>query len=282
MKKTLKFIKTLFIPDDIQTKDGTLVTPPKPIMPYVLIALVIIYLFAVRATSFSIITLFDRLFDFQYGPYSFVKRFFPPDWSYWKEVIDPILETIQMSFLGSLIGSLFALPAAYFASQNLTQNRVVISLVRLFLSIFRTLPILIYAVFFKLIFGLGALPGTIAIALFTFSIVAKMLYERIETLDLGAYHAIESTGATKMKSFSTSLMPEIAPIYYSLSLYAFEINIRYAAILGYVGAGGIGFILDNAMKNIPQNDRTIVILLFIFVTVILIENTSRYLRKKLG
>jgi phosphonate transport system permease protein len=282
MKKTLKFIKTLFIPDDIQTKDGTLVTPPKPIMPYVLIALVIIYLFAVRATSFSIITLFDRLFDFQYGPYSFVKRFFPPDWSYWKEVIDPILETIQMSFLGSLIGSLFALPAAYFASQNLTQNRVVISLVRLFLSIFRTLPILIYAVFFKLIFGLGALPGTIAIALFTFSIVAKMLYERIETLDLGAYHAIESTGATKMKSFSTSLMPEIAPMYYSLSLYAFEINIRYAAILGYVGAGGIGFILDNAMKNIPQNDRTIVILLFIFVTVILIENTSRYLRKKLG
>lgn len=282
MKKTLKFIKTLFIPDDIQTKDGTLVTPPKPIMPYVLIALVIIYLFAVRATSFSIITLFDRLFDFQYGPYSFIKRFFPPDWSYWKQVIDPILETIQMSFLGSLIGSLFALPAAYFASQNLTQNKVVISIVRLFLSIFRTLPILIYAVFFKLIFGLGALPGTIAIALFTFSIVAKMLYERIETLDLGAYHAIESTGATKMKSFSTSLMPEIAPIYYSLSLYAFEINIRYAAILGYVGAGGIGFILDNAMKNIPQNDRTIVILLFIFVTVILIENTSRYLRKKLG
>lgn len=282
MKKTLKFIKTLFIPDDIQTKDGTLVTPPKPIMPYVLIALVIIYLFAVRATNFSVITLFDRLFDFQYGPYSFIKRFFPPDWSYWKQVVDPILETVQMSFLGSLIGSLFALPAAYFASQNLTQNRVVISIVRLFLSIFRTLPILIYAVFFKLIFGLGALPGTIAIALFTFSIVAKMLYERIETLDLGAYHAIESTGATKMKSFSTSLMPEIAPIYYSLSLYAFEINIRYAAILGYVGAGGIGFILDNAMKNIPQNDRTIVILLFIFVTVILIENTSRYLRKKLG
>jgi phosphonate transport system permease protein len=251
-------------------------------MPYILIGTVIIYLIAVRVTDFSVYTLITRLFNFQYGPVAFIKRLFPPDWSYWPNVLDPIFETIQMSFLGSLIGSLFALPAAYLASQNLTQNVVVITLVRFFLSVFRTLPILIYAVFFKLIFGLGALPGTIAIALFTFSIVAKMLYERIETVDLGAYHAIESTGATKSKAFMTGVMPEVLPIYYSISLYAFEINIRYAAILGYVGAGGIGFILDNAMKNIPQNDRTIVILAFIFVTVIVIENTSRYLRKRLG
>jgi phosphonate transport system permease protein len=282
MDKFLHFLKTLFIPDDIKTENDTIVTPPKPIMPYILIGTVIIYLIAVRVTDFSVYTLITRLFNFQYGPVAFIKRLFPPDWSYWPNVLDPIFETIQMSFLGSLIGSLFALPAAYLASQNLTQNVVVITLVRFFLSVFRTLPILIYAVFFKLIFGLGALPGTIAIALFTFSIVAKMLYERIETVDLGAYHAIESTGATKSKAFMTGVMPEVLPIYYSISLYAFEINIRYAAILGYVGAGGIGFILDNAMKNIPQNDRTIVILAFIFVTVIVIENTSRYLRKRLG
>lgn len=282
MKNLFQRLKAIFVPVPITTNNNTVVVPPKPIMPYVLIGFVLVFYFAARATDFSLIVVISRTFNFRLGPFGIVKRFFPVDWSYAPYVLDPIFETIQMSFLGSLIGSLLALPAAYFASQNLTKNRFVVGAVRVLLSIFRTLPILIYASFFKLIFFLGALPGTIAIALFTFSIVSKMLYERIETLDLGAYHAIQSTGASKIKAFMVALMPAIYPIFYSLSLYAFEINIRYAAILGYVGAGGIGFDLDNAMKNLPQNNRTIVILLFIFVTVVIIENTSRYLRRRLG
>ena len=211
-----------------------------------------------------------------------IKRFFPIDWSYYPYVVEPIIETIQMSFLGSLIGSVLALPVAYFASQNLVKSRIVTGLIRVFLSILRTLPILIYAVFFKLIYGLGAVAGTISITIFTFSIVAKMLYERIETIDLGAYHAVESTGASKLKAFFVALMPSISPIFFSISLYAFEINIRYAAILGYVGAGGIGFILDDSMKNLSHNDRTIVIVLYIFLTVVIIESLSRYLRRRLS
>lgn len=275
-------IKAIFVPVSIQTNQGTDVLPPKPLLPYILIALTVMTLISVQVTDFSLIVLIERLFNFQLGPWGIIKRFFPIDWAYWTYVVDPMLETIQMSFLGTLIGSLFALPAAYLASQNLTKNKWVINGVRTTLAVLRTLPILIYAVFFKLIFFLGALPGTIAIAIFTFSIVSKMLYERIETLDMQAYYAIESTGATKLKSFFSALMPEVRPIFYSLSLYAFEINIRYAAILGYVGAGGIGFILDNAMKNISNNDRTLVILIFIFVTVVIIENTSRLLRRRLA
>ncbi len=282
MKKYFKKFTELFIPADIKLESGTIVVPPKPIMPYIIIGFVLMFYFSARATDFSFQVLIEKLFDTRLGPVAFIKRFLEPDWSYWREVIDPIFETIQMSFLGSLIGAMFALPAAYLASQNLTNNKIIIALVRIGLSVLRTLPILIYASFFKYIFGLGALPGTIAIALFTFSIVSKMLYERIETIDLGAYHAIESTGSSKPKAFITAVMPELLPVYYSLSLYAFEINIRYAAILGYVGAGGIGFILDNSMKNIRHNDRTVVILAFIFVTVILIENLSRYLRRRLG
>lgn len=275
-------IKAIFVPVSIQTNQGTDVLPPKPLLPYILIGLTVMTLISVQVTDFSLIVLIERLFNFQLGPWGIIKRFFPIDWAYWTYVVDPMLETIQMSFLGTLIGSLFALPAAYLASQNLTKNKWVINGVRTTLAVLRTLPILIYAVFFKLIFFLGALPGTIAIAIFTFSIVSKMLYERIETLDMQAYYAIESTGATKLKSFFSALMPEVRPIFYSLSLYAFEINIRYAAILGYVGAGGIGFILDNAMKNISNNDRTLVILIFIFVTVVIIENTSRLLRRRLA
>ena len=280
--KRLAKLKEIFIPSPIITGAGTEVLPPKPILPYILIGFTLMTFIAAQVTDFSLVVLFTRLFNFQLGPWGIVKRFFPVDWAYWTYVIDPIFETVQMSFLGTLIGSLLALPAAYLASQNLTKNKWVVNGVRTLLAVLRTLPILIYAVFFRLVFFLGALPGTIAIAVFTFSIVAKMLYERIETLDMQAYHAIESTGATKLKSFFSALMPEVRPIFYSLSLYAFEINIRYAAILGYVGAGGIGFILDNAMKTLSHNDRTIVILLFIFVTVVIIENTSRLLRRRLA
>lgn len=277
-----KQLKAIFSPPPLTTKAGTEILPPKPVLPYVLLSLTLMTLIAVQVTDFSLIVLIQRVFNFQLGPWGIVKRFFPVDWAYWPYVIDPMLETIQMSFLGTFIGAILALPAAYLSSQNLTKNAWVVNGVRTLLAVLRTLPILIYAVFFKLIFYLGALPGTIAIAVFTFSIVAKMLYERIETLDMQAYYAIESTGATKLKAFTSALMPEVKPIFYSLSLYAFEINIRYAAILGYVGAGGIGFILDNAMKNLPQNNRTLVILVFIFVTVVIIENTSRVLRRRLA
>ena len=278
----LRTIKEWFIPGKIKIESGTLVTPPKPIGPYLLIGFLFLFYISYTATGFEFLTLFEKLFDFRLGPVGLIKRFFPINWDYYPYVVDPILETIQMSFLGSLVGSVLALPVAYFASQNLVKNRFVTGGIRVLLSVLRTLPILIYAVFFKLIFGLGALAGTIAIAIFTFSIVSKMLYERIETLDLGAYEAVESTGASKLKAFMVALMPNIAPIFYSISLYAFEINIRYAAILGYVGAGGIGFILDDSMKNLRHNDRTILIVMYIFATVIIIESISRYLRRRLS
>lgn len=279
---TGRFVKNQFVPGPITTEGGSLVTPPKPILPYILLALAGMVYISARVTEYSTAVLMERLFDFQLGPVGFIRRFFPVNWSYWREVLDPIYETVQMSFLGSFIGSLLALPVAYLSSKNITKNAWVVNTLRTLLSVLRTIPILIYALFLVYVFYLGVLPGTIAIAIFTFGIVSKMLYERIETLDMQAFYAIEATGATKVQAFVTALMPEVAPIFYSLSLYAFEINIRYAAILGYVGAGGIGFILDNAMKNVRHNDRIIVILIFIFITVVIIENTSRYLRRRLG
>lgn len=276
------FIKNQFVPGPITTENDTLVTPPKPVLPYILLAVAAMVAISARVTEYSTSVLFERLLDFQLGPVGFIRRFFPINWSYWREVLDPIYETIQMSFLGSLIGSILALPVAYLSSKNIVKNKWVVNTLRTLLSILRTIPILIYALFFVYIFYLGVLPGTIAIAVFTFGIVSKMLYERIETLDMRAFYAVEASGATKVQSFVSALMPEVAPIFYSLSLYAFEINIRYAAILGYVGAGGIGFVLDNAMKNVRHNDRIIVILIFIFITVVIIENTSRMLRRRLG
>lgn len=151
---------------------------------------------------------------------------------------------------------------------------------RFILSLVRTLPVLVYATILALAFGFGVFPGTIAIMIFTFGILSKMLYETIETIDLSAYIAIEATGASKPKAFVAVIMPQILPSYLSLSLYSFEINIRFAAILGYVGAGGIGLLFDDRMAWRRYEDVA-VLLLMLFVVVFTIESVSRYLRRRL-
>lgn len=108
-----------------------------------------------------------------------------------------------------------------------------------------------------------------------------MLYEKIETVDMGPFEAMEAVGATKLKAFLGSVLPQILPSYFSICLYSFEINVRYAAILGYVGAGGIGLILNEKIGWREYN-RVGMILLMLFITVISIEYLSKYIRRKLG
>ena len=165
----------------------------------------------------------------------------------------------------------------------INKNKFVLGTTRILLSFLRTLPVLVYAYFLAYIFGFGVLAGTVAIMIFTFAIMSKMLYERIETIDMGAYMAIEATGATKTRAFFTAVIPQIMGTYLSLSLYSFEFNIRYAGILGYVGAGGIGVILNNQMTLGIRGGygNALVILIFLFITVISIESLSRYLRRRL-
>lgn len=205
------------------------------------------------------------------------------NFSYSKEVIQPLIDTIQMSILGSFVGAILALPAALLASSNINKNKYLLGSTRFLLSILRTFPILIYAYFLAYAFGFGPLAGALAIMIFTFAIMSKMLYEKIETIDMGAFIAIEATGSTKAKAFVTAVIPQIMGTYLSLSLYSFEINIRYAAILGYVGAGGIGVILNNQMTLGIRGGygNSLVILIFLFVTVVSIETFSRYLRRRL-
>lgn len=289
--KVNRFIRNIFIPEQIEIQDGILVSPPRSVMPYVVIAFIIFTYLAVQATDFSIILLVQKLFGIGYGSYEYppltawsylTTYYFPIDYGYWTEVLTPLLETIQMSFLGSFVGAALALPASFFASSNITKNKYILVSTRFVLSIFRTLPIIIYASLFVLALGTGAFPGTLAIAVFTFSIVAKMLFEKIETIDLGPYEAIQSTGASKAKSFVTAVLPQILPSYYSMSLYSFEINIRYAAVLGYVGAGGIGLLLKNNMADLSLNNRVFTMLFFIWLLVIMIETISRQLRRRLA
>jgi phosphonate transport system permease protein len=153
--------------------------------------------------------------------------------------------------------------------------------VRFILALIRTLPTLIIALACALIFSLGTFAGTVAIAIFTFGIVAKMLYESIETIDMGPFEAMEALGADKFQAFWSACVPQILPVYLSHCLYCFEMNVRASAILGYVGAGGLGITINERIGWRDYNGLGMV-LLTLFVVVLAIEFFSEYLRKKLS
>ena len=210
-----------------------------------------------------------------------LSKIFNPKWEYFPKVLDPLLDTIKMSVLGSVIGSLLALPFAVTASANIIKNGIIVAILRVLLNIVRTLPTLVIASIAALMFGLGTFAGTVAISIFTFGIVSKMMYESIETVDMGAFEAMEALGATKFRAFWSAVFPQILPTYLSHCLYSFEINIRAASILGYVGAGGLG-ILINDRVGFRDYEGLGMVLITLFVVVLIIDNTSQYLRRKLS
>ena len=267
----------IFKPERIVLENGHTVDRPKSRLPLILLCLVVVIWISIYATGFSLATIFQRANQLTV----ILGQIFTPNWSYVPEkVINPLLETIKMSVSGTLIGSIIGLPLAVFASSNINHNKPILMFVRLVLAIIRSIPTLIYALIFALIFSLGAFAGTVAIALFTLGIVAKMLYESIETIDMGPYEAMQSYGATTFQSFWAACMPQILPIYLDNCLYCFELNIRASAILGYVGAGGLGLLISERTGLRMYHDVG-AILLTLFLVVWVIDLFSDYLRSKL-
>lgn len=279
----------VFKPRTVTLPNGHTVQKPVSRMPFIAAIVLAVVFISARMTGFDFRIIIERGNQLGY----IIGRIFHPDWSYFRgfwnpedaantsKLMNALLDTIKMSIMGSMIGATLALPVAVLSSTNINKNRVVVWLLRILLMIIRTLPTLIIAKFASLIFGLGTYAGTVAIIVFTFGIVAKMMYESIETIDMGAFEATESFGANKFQSFWSACMPQILPTYLSYCLYSLEMNIRAAAILGYVGAGGLG-ILINEVIGWRDYESLGAILLALFVVVFIIENTSEYLRKRLS
>ena len=273
----LTWFDKIFKPQLITIPNGHTVLRRRSRVPLILLLLFIAILLSLKMTGFDlkiIITRFDKLVDL------FVKLFHPK-WSFFEKVVGPLVDTIKMSILGTVIGCLLALPVAILSSTNICKNIVVVSVLRFILALIRTLPTLVIALVCALVFGLGTFAGTLAIAIFTFGIVAKMLYESIETIDMGPFEAMEALGADKFRAFWSACVPQILPVYLSHSLYCFEMNVRASAILGYVGAGGLGIVINERIGWRDYNGLGMV-LLTLFVVVVTIEFLSEYLRRKLS
>ncbi|GAB2025015.1 phosphonate ABC transporter, permease protein PhnE [Lactovum odontotermitis] len=270
-------MKNFFQPKTYILSDGQVVKEKRSLAwLYWLIVLAIIFA-SIRLTEFDFVGLARRGHSF----FAMIADLFPPDWAYFSHVATPLFDTIKMSFLGSILGALVAIPFAVLASHNIVRNRFVNQLVRILLTITRTFPTLVIALIATHVFGLGTFAGLVAIFIFTFSFVGKQMFENIETVDMGAFEATEALGVGRFKAFVVAIAPQVAPSYLSTSLYAFEGNVRYSTILGYVGAGGIGTILNDRMGFLMYKDVGM-ILVAILVTVIIIELTSTLIRAKLA
>lgn len=266
----------LFPPAKFTLPNGKVVYQKRSRAPLIILLVIMGIFLSIHFTHFSFQMLMSRWREF----FVIIGDMIPPNWSHFSNILQPLVDTIKMSILGSVLGSIVAVPAAYLASSNIMTNPVVHQATKGLLSILRTLPTLVTALIATFIFGLGTLAGTVAIFLFTLAYVGKLLYEQIENVDMNAFGAMESLGLTRIQAFRHAVIPQILPNYLSISLFCFEGNVRYAAILGYVGAGGIGLLLNEGLGWRDYQSVGMILLLLI-VTVYIIESISEHFRKKL-
>lgn len=256
--------------------DGRVIEEQASRAPIIIAVILAVSILSVNITGFQlsvILTKGGRFWDI-------LASMIPPNTAYLSKIWEPLLDTVKMSILGSFIGAVLAVPFAVIAASNIVKNRFVVGATRLFLSLVRTLPTLVCALIATYIFGLGTMAGTCAIAVFTFAYIGKQLFEVIETVDMGPYESMEALGADKLRSFLMVVFPQILPTYLSVALFCLEGNVRYASILGYVGAGGLGLIMNEKISW-REYDSLGMILIVLYVTVIFIEWLSHALRKKL-
>ena len=209
-----------------------------------------------------------------------LSRMWPIDAAYYPTSVHAaLMETIHIASLGTLLALLLALPVGVLAAHNLCPFAPLNLLAKLILVSSRSVNSLVWALLFVGIFGPGALAGTLAIAFRSIGFVGKLFGDALEETSRGPVEALESAGAPWASRLTWGYWPQVKPAFWSIALFRWDINVRESAVLGLVGAGGIGMTLDSAM-NLFQWNRVATILLAIFAVVILAEVIVTIVRKR--
>ncbi len=189
-----------------------------------------------------------------------------------------MLETIEMAFIGTVVGVVIALPLSLLAARNLNRKLIYVPL-RGILAAARTFPSILWAILFVIMVGLGPFAGVLAIIMYTIGFIAKLQYESIEAVDSDPVEAVNSIGVSKWQLIRHVVIPESAPHLISQVLYMFDYNVRQTSILGLVGAGGIGFYIINYIKFFEYG-KAAVFMLVVLITVLIIDFVSVKIRDK--
>lgn len=190
-----------------------------------------------------------------------------------------LVETIAIAFLGTIIGSFLAIPLAFLSASNIVPKPVA-GLTRLLLIIIRTIPALVYGLMFIRVTGPGAFAGVLTISLVSIGMLAKLFVDSIEELDTNILESMTSIGCSTFEKIRYGILPQLFALFLSTIIYRFDMNLREAAVLGLVGAGGIGAPLIFAMNAYRWNEVGS-ILIGLLILIIIVELSSNRIRTKL-
>ena len=189
-------------------------------------------------------------------------------------------ETLLMAYVGTLLGATAALGLCFLASKNVTANTTVVFATRRLLEFSRTVPEMVFALIFVVAFSLGPLPGILALAIHSTGALGKLFAEVVENIDMKPVDGVVSTGGSWLHKVRFAVLPQVASNFASYALLRFEINVRGAAVLGFVGAGGIGQTLLEVIRKFYYTDVS-ALLVMIIATVMLIDALTERVRHKL-
>ena len=240
----------------------------------VLILVIIQSLIVVEARPQDLITGIHGMADI-------IRRAVPPDFSKLPGTLWPALETVDIAIFGTMTGVILAVPLAVLAAANVTPSRPMYYLARGIIGFTRAVPDLVWALFFVTAVGLGPFPGGLALAVHSIGMLGRLFAETIEHMDMAPIDALSLTGARRIQIFTHGIIPSVLPSLLGISLYRLDENIRSSLVLGFVGAGGIGFQLLTAM-NLFQYREVSLLLIVIFVIVVTVERLSAALRQRLA
>lgn len=223
---------------------------------------------------------FERLARGLPGIARILDQMFPPDISRLSSIGGALLETFQMAVVGTALGVIISLPMAILASRGLSPHPVAYHASRSIISFFRTVPDLIWALFFVIAVGLGPAAGTLAIMIDTIGFCGRFFAETMEETDKGPREALNAIGASRTGTIFSAVIPQAFPGFIATALFALEKATRSSVVLGLVGAGGIGIELKVAM-DLFSYDLACTIIICVFLLVLVVEQTSSWLRAKM-
>lgn len=188
-----------------------------------------------------------------------------------------LVDTLLIAYVATLLGAMIGFAASFLAAANLSPSRPVSFVVRRILEFCRTVPDLVFALIFVMAFGLGPIAGVLAIVIHTAGALGKLFYEVLENVDQKPVEGLVSSGASWTKTMRFAVLPQVLSNFLSYALLRFEINVRGASVMGFVGAGGIGQDLMEAIRKFYYPDVS-AILVLIIITVALIDLVTERVR----
>ncbi len=223
----------------------------------------------------------EFLYDAPEQAADLLKRMWPIEWAFYpKGVHEALVETLHIATLGTILSIFMAVPLGLLAANNIMPNAWVNYVAKFMLVSSRSVNSLVWALLFVAVFGPGALAGTMAIAFRSIGFVGKLLGEALEETRSGPVEALKAAGAPWPSIFIKGYWAQLEPAFWAIALFRWDINVRESAVLGLVGAGGIGMAIDSAM-NLFQWERVAVMLFAIFAIVVIAEIAVTFIRKRI-